>query len=504
MWKRRVVLYVSGENEVVQTFSENRIDFTIQSYLGWSADECKIDIYNLSPAIVTELYLLDNKQFQLQVGYEDEALETIMSGRIVNVWGRKLLPNHITTMWCVPNSAVQNNNKLGTKNYTNKSIKEIIEDVTLRNNYLKGSTRYVGFDTNDERLEHKLRNYDTTGTMVEELNRLCSMINARFNCADTYVKITSNVVNNTTVELMEKGGVAIHKINVYEIKGTPEISVASTDITINLSAHVQAGDVLDYTELGDSPLSMQSIFGVSGSGDVLYRDPNVYNYVLYNKYQILTVTHTGSNFAPVWETRINGTVFNEYVTAGDEASHDSSGVPGYTPKVASIQFNTDGSLSAFFPAEGASSGIDEQVNNAANVQLTKEQQQILYDVAGQDEQKRQILENILRIENRGFGKVNENAVSPVGAVGPFQFMPITAKNLGVNNRKDFRESAEGASRYVDEVRNRLGDNFSSAAMYADYNAGPKASGPISRGEDVNLPQETIDYLAMAKALEGGS
>lgn len=206
-------------------------------------------------------------------------------------------------------------------------------------------------------------------------------------------------------------------------------------------------------------------------------------------------------------TAITGTVFNEYVTAGDPAAQDGSGIEGYIPSVAGIQLNADGSLTAYLPAVDynttGNADIDKQAKNAANVQLTKEQQQILYEVAGQDEEKRKMLETILRVENRGFGKVNNDAVSPVGAIGAFQFMPKTAENLGVANRRDFRQSAQGASKYIDEVRARHGSKFTPEVMYADYNAGPRASGPLARGENVNLPEETKNYLAIANALNGG-
>ncbi len=507
MWKRKILLNIHNKSkDFQQVFVENRIDFTIQSYLGWSADECKIEIYNLSPEMVTNLYLLDDKEFILNVGYADESMQTIFTGRIINVWGRKELPNHITTLWCVPNSAIQIAQKLPTINYSGKTIEEIINDLAERANYPKYSTKFIGFDDEAKfpRKGYLLRNYDTSGTLVEELDRICTAMNARFQCTDSNIKIISNTISNQTVELMKKDGVAVHKIDIRKVKGTPEISVASTDITVNLDANINAGDVLDYTELGESAISMQSTYGINSTGGVLFRDPNIFKYIIYNQYQILTVTHVGSNFAPVWETKINGTVFNEYVTAGDESSHDATGITGFSPKVAGITYNSDGSLTAFLPGQGASSGVGAQAQAAANVEITDEQKQILFEVTGQDEEKRRILENILRIENRGFGKVNNNAVSPVGAVGAFQFMPETARNLGVKDRTDFRQSAEGAGKYVDEVRGRLGKNFSLAAMYADYNAGPRASGPVSQGDYGSLVPETRDYLAMANELEGGN
>ena len=62
------------------------------------------------------------------------------------------------------------------------------------------------------------------------------------------------------------------------------------------------------------------------------------------------------------------------------------------------------------------------------------------------------------------------AVSPKGAQGSMQFMPATAKRFGINPLDDF-QAAEGAARYLAEMRDEFG---SEPLALAGYNAGEGA------------------------------
>ena len=67
------------------------------------------------------------------------------------------------------------------------------------------------------------------------------------------------------------------------------------------------------------------------------------------------------------------------------------------------------------------------------------------------------------------------AVSWAGAVGPWQFMPATARNLGlrvnkrVDDRTDFQKSTHAAARYLTELFGIYGDWL---LVIAAYNGGP--------------------------------
>lgn len=65
---------------------------------------------------------------------------------------------------------------------------------------------------------------------------------------------------------------------------------------------------------------------------------------------------------------------------------------------------------------------------------------------------------------------NNNAVSPAGAQGPYQFMPATAASVGLQNPFDPVASRQAAATYDSQLYKQFGGN--PALALAAYNAGP--------------------------------
>ncbi|TFV83327.1 transglycosylase SLT domain-containing protein [Blastococcus sp. CT_GayMR16] len=89
---------------------------------------------------------------------------------------------------------------------------------------------------------------------------------------------------------------------------------------------------------------------------------------------------------------------------------------------------------------------------------------------------------------------NASAVSPAGAQGLMQFMPATAKGLGVN-ALDPNSAIDGAARYLSQLTKQFG---STDLALAAYNAGP---GTVSRYGGIPPYPETQNYVrsVMSKA-----
>ncbi|MBK7589179.1 MAG: transglycosylase SLT domain-containing protein [Bacteroidetes bacterium] len=101
--------------------------------------------------------------------------------------------------------------------------------------------------------------------------------------------------------------------------------------------------------------------------------------------------------------------------------------------------------------------------------------------------------------------LNCNAVSPVGAVGPWQFMAGTAKMLGlrvdggVDERMDFYKSTKEAAKYLKQLYGMFNDYL---LVIASYNCGPAPvirainSGAGSSFWDIKsrLPKETQNHV----------
>src|ERR1700730_12276742 len=102
-------------------------------------------------------------------------------------------------------------------------------------------------------------------------------------------------------------------------------------------------------------------------------------------------------------------------------------------------------------------------------------------------------------------ELKTKAVSKVGAVGPWQLMPATARILGLkinsrcDERKNYYKSTRAAARYLKDLHEEFGDWF---LVFAAYNGG---EGPvysaIKQSGSKNfwtlqhyLPEETREYV----------
>jgi soluble lytic murein transglycosylase-like protein len=84
---------------------------------------------------------------------------------------------------------------------------------------------------------------------------------------------------------------------------------------------------------------------------------------------------------------------------------------------------------------------------------------------------------------------NPDATSKVGASGLCQLMPATAQTLGVTDRSDPQQSLEGGAKYLKQMLDQFGGDYSKAL--AAYNAGPNA---VVKAHGVPHYHETVSYV----------
>ncbi|HHP2743059.1 TPA: lytic transglycosylase domain-containing protein, partial [Yersinia enterocolitica] len=93
----------------------------------------------------------------------------------------------------------------------------------------------------------------------------------------------------------------------------------------------------------------------------------------------------------------------------------------------------------------------------------------------------------LNESNRG-----KNLLSPAGAQGPFQFMPATGRDYGLNTREDrmdFNKSSEAAAKYLADLLKDFDGDVNQAV--ASYNWG---QGNVKKYGLGKAPAETRNYL----------
>jgi soluble lytic murein transglycosylase-like protein len=85
---------------------------------------------------------------------------------------------------------------------------------------------------------------------------------------------------------------------------------------------------------------------------------------------------------------------------------------------------------------------------------------------------------------------NPNAISKAGAVGLMQLMPETAKQYGVSNRRDPKQSIYGGTRYLRYLAKLFNNDLT--LMLAAYNAG---EGAVKKyGNKIPPYKETQNYV----------
>jgi len=102
-------------------------------------------------------------------------------------------------------------------------------------------------------------------------------------------------------------------------------------------------------------------------------------------------------------------------------------------------------------------------------------------------------------------ELKTKAVSKVGAAGPWQLMPSTARILGLkinskrDDRKNYYKSTRAAARYLKDLHVQFGDWF---LVFAAYNSGEGTVNAAIRKSGTrnfwklqhNLPEETREYV----------
>ncbi len=96
---------------------------------------------------------------------------------------------------------------------------------------------------------------------------------------------------------------------------------------------------------------------------------------------------------------------------------------------------------------------------------------------------------LLAIKNAG-ERSNSNQTSPVGAQGVMQFMPATAREMGIADPRDPAQSIDGAARYMRKLFDAYG---SWDAAVAHYNGGGSQAAIVRSGGKPTYP-ETAAYL----------
>lgn len=511
MWKRRIDLKILNKDtgDVLLATTEHRIDFVYQGNLSWMADTMKLEVYNLGPDQLKMLLDTKSRTIQMSVGYEDELanMSMLMDGYVVNVYGRKAIPEHITSIWCVPHSAetLSSNSNLNTLVYEGGTLQGLITAICKYAGY-KAPPKFFGIDA--DVLSSPILSYILRGTVSHSLAELGEQYRFYVRGTNSNVQIVSMANSANVVDKIKSGEAAFHMMSLDKLKGTPEATVAKLNFVMNLDAAIDCGDVVDVTAfLGartNDPNRPQAdgVISVDNADSVLFRSDSLWAQTIFEQYLVLSTMHVGSNYAPAWESRIVGIQFNDGLVGDKDVSGNGRGTGTWDVDVNAEVHKTRG-VPRFDQSVSLEGITTKEASQLGAVKFTDEQNKAIADASGGDEAKAKFLRNKLIIENRGNSSVR-NATSSAGAAGPYQLMPETARNLGLtveqghDDRNDFAKSSYAAGKLYDQLKERYEGNTD--AMNANYNGGNYAADEVMNGRQAPS-KETRDYLRFSHALD---
>ena len=511
MWQRSIDLkiYDRDTGDVLLQTTENRIDFVYRGNLSWMADTLKIEVYNLGPETIKLLLDTKKRSVKIDVGYKDEptSIATMMDGYVVNVAGRKSIPNHITSIWCVPYSTetLSSTAGLNTLVYENGTLSGLIDAISKYAGY-KAKPKYFGIP--NDVLASPILSYILRGTVNHSLAELGEQYRFYVRGTNSCVQIISMANSANVVEKIKTGEANFHKMTLNKLKGTPEATVAKINFVNNLDVSISCGDVVDVTAfLGartDDPNRppADSVISVNNSNSLLFRSDSLWAQTVFEQYLVLYIDHVGSNYEQAWESRITGIQFNDGTVGDSDVSGNGRGTGTWHDDVGAEVRKTQGvpKLDQSLTIPGVNS---KEMNDLNQVRLTMDQIGIIDNVSNGDDGKAKFLRDKLMIENRGHTSVN-NAVSPKGAAGPYQLMPGTAQGLGLtvndtqDDRNDFYKASAATGKLYDQLKAKYNGNTD--AMNTNYNAGNDAADAVMGGKQPPA-KETRDYLRFAHALD---
>lgn len=231
---------------------------------------------------------------------------------------------------------------------------------------------------------------------------------------------------------------------------------------------------------------------IAFGGDAIEAMKEFDSWVVNNKDNILGFFREGADWAKKMSDAVGGTsnalnlllaIKNPYLAAGVYAGRKAN-------EISEAVTEQDGTESFWESLKGRWKAggwynYEQQKKEKAKKTITQNSQ-----AANAGEFHKEALMNaVMMVESRG----NPNAVSPAGAVGAYQIMPDTGRDLGLSPEelKDPVKSLAGATKYLYMLINRYNGNVQLALMA--YNGGMGRIDNHLAGKGKPLKPETIEY-----------
>jgi hypothetical protein len=308
MWGRIVRVEITGTTGLLVATEELRVDFNYLHEWGLN-DLCSVQIFNLSRETFKSLTTDKALAIKLSAGHRDFKgdLPVILEGNVNNVWGQKVVPNHITNLYCVPSALYLAS--------ANVPVPSAARDSTFGEHLLNvakamgiSEVAYVGKakEVKDTLLEK--RAVDTT--LYSELISLGRMkdVKIRVHNQQMIVEADPGILGAIKAAKEDATSVPPVILDSLLLRGTPKLTNSQIEVPYILSSHIVSGNIIDIG-VPSEPSSIASLADISGLGANLNRDNGIIDYATSQLYMVMKVNHTGSAYTKQWHSSIIASTF---------------------------------------------------------------------------------------------------------------------------------------------------------------------------------------------------
>ncbi|NRA49461.1 MAG: hypothetical protein HRU12_10050 [Phaeodactylibacter sp.] len=263
------------------------------------ADTFDIDIFNLSTDSYKALISEDEVQIKFYTGYGDEGeLSLAFEGIVSNVTGRRQIPEHITTLWCIPKGLAKVEKSISYQGTREDTLSSVLDGI---GGLLGLTVKYEGVD---DLVDVPYRAKTIEGKAIDQIVEMGNQFYFMPRVEGDELRI---------ITLPEDGRIdrltTVHHLRAELIRGVPKASVAKLSIPYAFNTVIRTGEVIDTGILegeqnnsvtggiGD-PNGITDVSGL-GKGSLHYAD-TLYKWAIQTKYQIVSAAHSGSNYTDTY------------------------------------------------------------------------------------------------------------------------------------------------------------------------------------------------------------
>lgn len=314
MFKRVIKVEVFEEGSLILSVSDLRIDFHYISLFSDSLDKCRIEIYNLATDTIMSMAKNINSKLSIKMyaGYEDEGgLDNLVfHGRVTNMNDRVDMPNHITSLYCMPIAGEKLTKHKATSLPKVQSFEQALTELAGGIDLPLKFSSSVSSEIRDVEVPYRT----VSGEVMDIIDGLCYEHGVIPSVDGDGILVIPENTEDISETIKDSDSRLVHKLEVTKTKGTPQVGLMSISFPYILDFTMRPSHIIDTSEY----TTTGGVNGIANYQDTinLFYTQGYREFATKDRWMIFEVTHRGSNLEDVWQTDIKAKISNTSNTQG--------------------------------------------------------------------------------------------------------------------------------------------------------------------------------------------